>query len=520
MHVLIKRLVRAIYVICLMLACTSYEGAHSQTQITKITTSEGVLSIRPGKGTDCYACQGLYLNGRQILHEQYVFLTAAYPTFQNPQLVSVSTSTGGNCCLPIPDLLDFSVKPHLTVSEIGFDKDIARSQNGVVFTQYTGSDGLGDRLLGLYEYVLGSGKAILKKKIPEYSTGPLNQKQYPDDVLSDPVMREPLLQLLGKKYFPTFRMHTEVAGKVKIIDDRVIIGAGCQPHDCNDAFAIFIIDTKKNLAWAAEGESASDGKRSARIWGVLGKNDQKIVSEISEWMASQEIPSDAISRVPLPNSVAMLYEARTDADANGPLNSANLGKIGLSTGESPVRATVLAPVELFKLLAPSIYVVHARRSNGDEFQGSAVAVSSTILLTNCHVVAGADSIKMTQGDSRVAVSLVSADIDADRCVLKSETPLGQYVPTRKFGDLKIGERVYSIGAPAGLELTMTDGLLSGKRPTSGQRLIQTSAPISPGSSGGGLFDEAGNLIGITTFRLKDAENLNFAISAEDYLELR
>jgi serine protease Do len=80
-----------------------------------------------------------------------------------------------------------------------------------------------------------------------------------------------------------------------------------------------------------------------------------------------------------------------------------------------------------------------------------------------------------------------------------------------------GERVYSIGTPAGLELTMTDGLLSGKRLTSGQHFVQTSAPISPGSSGGGLFDEAGNLIGITTFRLKDSENLNLAISAEDYL---
>jgi serine protease Do len=104
----------------------------------------------------------------------------------------------------------------------------------------------------------------------------------------------------------------------------------------------------------------------------------------------------------------------------------------------------------------------------------------------------------------------------DRCILKSIKP-ANHVPIRSYGELKIGERVYSIGAPAGLELTMSDGLLSGKRLISGRHLVQTTAPISPSSSGGGLFDEAGNLIGITTFYLKDSENLNFAISAEDYL---
>lgn len=124
---------------------------------------------------------------------------------------------------------------------------------------------------------------------------------------------------------------------------------------------------------------------------------------------------------------------------------------------------------------------------------------------------------MSQDNKNVDVGLLSANVDADRCVLKSETPLGHYVSVRPFGDLKVGERVYSIGAPAGLELTMTDGLLSGKRLTSGQHFVQTSAPISHGSSGGGLFDEAGNLIGITTFQLKGSENLNFAISPEDYL---
>jgi S1-C subfamily serine protease len=192
------------------------------------------------------------------------------------------------------------------------------------------------------------------------------------------------------------------------------------------------------------------------------------------------------------------------------------GTIKIGDALTP-NAKARAPVELFKLLAPSIYVVTANRSNGDELQGSAVAVSADILLTNCHVVANSESIIMTQKDAKIEASLISSDVNADRCVLKSNKHLTHNVPVRSYDELKIGERVYSIGAPAGLELTMSDGLLSGKRLLSGRRLVQTTAPISPGSSGGGLFDEAGNLIGITTFRLRDAENLNFAISAEDYL---
>lgn len=78
------------------------------------------------------------------------------------------------------------------------------------------------------------------------------------------------------------------------------------------------------------------------------------------------------------------------------------------------------------------------------------------------------------------------------------------------------QRVFTVGAPRGLEQTLGDGLISGLRSGASVRLIQTSSPISPGSSGGGLFDSAGNLLGITTFMLRESQALNFAISAEDF----
>jgi serine protease Do len=84
----------------------------------------------------------------------------------------------------------------------------------------------------------------------------------------------------------------------------------------------------------------------------------------------------------------------------------------------------------------------------------------------------------------------------------------------------VGEPVYTLGSPVGLELTLANGILSGRREEGGRAYIQTTAPISPGSSGGGLFDAHGNLIGITTLAIVGKEHLNqslnFAIPADSF----
>jgi serine protease Do len=87
--------------------------------------------------------------------------------------------------------------------------------------------------------------------------------------------------------------------------------------------------------------------------------------------------------------------------------------------------------------------------------------------------------------------------------------------------LRVGARVYAIGTPQGLETTLSDGLLSGlRRGDSGQLMfVQTTAPISPGSSGGGLFDAEGRLIGITTLTRREAQNINLVVPAYRIAEL-
>jgi S1-C subfamily serine protease len=238
-----------------------------------------------------------------------------------------------------------------------------------------------------------------------------------------------------------------------------------------------------------------------------------------------------ITVAPLPPNVSQAYASseipeRAPKTTNGNLperapktnNVDTLGKTVLAAAHPLNSKTELSSIALFKMVAPSIFIVHAKRSNTDEFQGSAVAVSAHTLLTNCHLVDGATEIGLTQKGRQLDVTLISADVETDRCVLQTSSEIASYVAIRPYDELEIGEKLYSIGAPLGLELTFSDGLLSAKRALSGSHLIQTTAPISPGSSGGGLFDAYGNLVGITTFLLKNSENLNFAIAAQDYLK--
>jgi tetratricopeptide (TPR) repeat protein len=111
-------------------------------------------------------------------------------------------------------------------------------------------------------------------------------------------------------------------------------------------------------------------------------------------------------------------------------------------------------------------------------------------------------------------NVVYLDPDHDLCQLNVTRLVTQPVPIRRSASLSVGERVFAIGAPEGLELKLSEGLISGLREYQNAHLIQTSAAISPGSSGGGLFDSQGRLVGITTYFLKEGQNLNFALPGE------
>jgi hypothetical protein len=182
-----------------------------------------------------------------------------------------------------------------------------------------------------------------------------------------------------------------------------------------------------------------------------------------------------------------------------------------------------SPDAVFSVVQRSVYVLLSGPSR-DSFrtrvnvsQGSAVAISDRLALTNCHVLRGNHAHFLVRGKSVYEVEVAYGDILTDRCAVALRSGALMPVPgVRAFSSLVVGERVYTVGSPSGLENTLGEGIIAGLRRRGGVDLVQTSAPISPGSSGGGLFDSAGNLVGITAFLLRDNPTFNFAIAADAY----
>ncbi len=177
----------------------------------------------------------------------------------------------------------------------------------------------------------------------------------------------------------------------------------------------------------------------------------------------------------------------------------------------------LSATEIYKVAAQSVVVVISFNSSRKVIsRGSGVVINPNTVATNCHVIEGAETAQvMFRGNSHEATAF-RGDRIVDYCVLTTVDLPARTAEIAKLSTVVPGQRVYSIGSPRGLELTIAEGLVSGLRRKDGVPLplIQTSAAISPGSSGGGLFDEFGRVIGITTFLLKDSQNINFALPVE------
>ena len=144
------------------------------------------------------------------------------------------------------------------------------------------------------------------------------------------------------------------------------------------------------------------------------------------------------------------------------------------------------------------------------------------ILTNSHVVDGAREITVILGDGHdVAGAVVGEDPETDVAVVRISPPEGQSLIHAKLGDsdrLQVGQLVVAIGSPAGLQSTVTAGIVSALHrtlPGYGGRMIediiQTDAPINPGNSGGPLVNSTGEVIGINVAMLQQTQGLSFAI---------
>jgi Flp pilus assembly protein TadD len=184
---------------------------------------------------------------------------------------------------------------------------------------------------------------------------------------------------------------------------------------------------------------------------------------------------------------------------------------------SQQKSTQLSAQEVFRRVSSAVFVVEALDYAGSvvAFGSGVVALGPTQLITNWHVVEEAAGIRVRRGDETWPATVSRCNVELDLCQLYVPSLDARPVPSRLSSTLHVGERVYAIGAPEGLELTFSEGIVSGLRDSPGQgRIIQTTAPLSHGSSGGGLFDAQGRLVGITSFAFEEGQNLNFAMPTD------
>jgi tetratricopeptide (TPR) repeat protein len=179
------------------------------------------------------------------------------------------------------------------------------------------------------------------------------------------------------------------------------------------------------------------------------------------------------------------------------------------------------PADVFEVASRSVVVIWTTDREGEDLgQGSGVVLADSTVVTNCHVVEEATRIRVSQGRDTVDAVVMARDEERDLCLLKLSRTMGKPARLGASKGLRIGQRVYTVGAPAGMELTIGEGILSGFRDFDSSSYLQTTAPISPGSSGGGLWDDQGRLLGITSFYEEDAQSLNFAAPVEWIAQIR
>jgi len=216
-----------------------------------------------------------------------------------------------------------------------------------------------------------------------------------------------------------------------------------------------------------------------------------------------------------PEAVATAASAVPVVTLPAPVHSVSLigpGTAATSYAEAAKRASPavvsITASRTTRQVEPSFGLLFGRPRQREERQiglGSGVIVSPEgYLLTNNHVIEGADDIEVELGDGRNArAKTIGTDPESDIAVLRIEL---DKLPTLTFGDvehLQVGDVVLAIGNPFGVGQTVTSGIVSALgRNALGintfENFIQTDAAINPGNSGGALVDVAGNLLGINT----------------------
>ena len=178
-------------------------------------------------------------------------------------------------------------------------------------------------------------------------------------------------------------------------------------------------------------------------------------------------------------------------------------------------ATAQTPQQIAQKAFRSTVLLVMEDTNGQPLSlGSGFFVRDNQVATNLHVVEGAARgyAKLVGKETKFNIEGYTA-IDEKRDLIILKVPAFG-TPAISLGNsdfAQVGETVYAVGNPRGLEGTFSQGIISSIRPVGSDKLIQITAPLSPGSSGGPVLNRKGEVIGVSVFTIRNGQNLNFAI---------
>lgn len=184
----------------------------------------------------------------------------------------------------------------------------------------------------------------------------------------------------------------------------------------------------------------------------------------------------------------------------------------LSCGNQKMNKELTAE-DIYKQSSDKIAMVLCYQNGIPLSQGSGFFIDKNTLVTNYHVVEGADRLELKVGGDSIIykdAQVIKASPKYDLAIIHTQHDF-PFFQIEKNTKEEIGSKLYSIGNPRGLENSISEGMLSGRRESNGIQYLQITAPISPGNSGGPILDKHGNVIGVATFTFSNGQNLNFAM---------
>ena len=184
-------------------------------------------------------------------------------------------------------------------------------------------------------------------------------------------------------------------------------------------------------------------------------------------------------------------------------------------------ATAQTPQQIAKKAFQSTVLLVMEDANGQPLSlGSGFFVGDGQIATNLHVVEGAARgyAKLVGQETKFKIEGYTAIDEKRDLIILKVTAFGTQAISLGNSDLvEVGQTVYAVGNPRGLEGTFSDGIISSIRLVGTDKLIQITAPLSPGSSGGPVLNRRGEVIGVSVLTIRDGQNLNFAIPS-NYLK--